>query len=123
MTYLQFITQKLETLPTNDLISLWGEYCEANNYEDQVYTDIEELSELLNDSPLDFAQRCIYGGLQRLNYNYYWLNGSANIEGADFIADTPIDYRALADWMIDNVHRELDQFADEWDELQEEGNE
>lgn len=121
MTYLDFIANKLETVTTENLITLWHEYCEANHYEDQIYNDLEELANLLNDSPLNFAQRCIYGGLDRTNYNYYWLNRAANIEGADFIDGTPIDYRSLADWLIDNEHSELDQFADEWDELQGDG--
>lgn len=116
-----FIIEKLKEEATdNDIINWWNEFCSWNCYEDQIYTDLEELADLLNDTPIEFARKIFFGNVQSWGDNYFILNGYANIESFNHFDDenSPIDFRMLAQWLIDDQPNYIEDWIDEWEDQQ-----
>lgn len=101
-----------------DVLSLWNEFTSENYADDVVYDSIEEIADLLDDSPIDFAKRVFYGDVKSWNASYFCLNGAGNIVGFYSLTDddSPIDYSILSDWLIDNDRLEDIDYPDDDDD-------
>lgn len=103
MFNLEKIEEAIADLDDGEKVALWNEYCEANNYYDDLieYNDIDELlyglkpSEVLNKVDLsnynDYDKYCAY-------------NGSGELYSFDYVDDddSPFDLDSVAQWIRDN---------------------
>ena len=97
------IKEAITNLNESNMVGLWNEYCEANNYYDDYieYNDIDELlygckpSEVLSRIDMrnynDFDDYCSYDGYGCL-YSFNYVDDS----------DSPLDVEALAQWIYEN---------------------
>lgn len=89
-------------LDVNDVVTLWNEYCDANDYyDDKVYNNDEDFLELF--SPLEIAQKVSYGDYTYTD-DYIIFNGLANFVTFNYMSELiqHIDLEAMIDWMNDN---------------------
>lgn len=100
MFNLDKIKDEINNLDESSKVSLWNDYCEANNYYDDriEYNDIDELLYGLNPSEvLDIIDS---------NYSQYdkyccW-DGYGELCSFNDIDDSDFDIDGLADWIYDN---------------------
>lgn len=99
----------IHNLNDGDLLNLWGEFCEANRWDNEIVGSLSDMADHLNETPLAFAERCIQGGLNSISYAYHTLDSYGHILGFDSLddVDCPIDYDELAEWMIRVEHEWL----------------
>lgn len=117
-----FIIEKLQNEATsNDLLTWWNEYDEEIDGDSQILTSLEAWAEILDDEPVEFAQRVYFGDVQSWNDNYFWLNGYANFESCSSLTSdrSPIDFDALADWLMEEQPGYIADWIDEWEEQNE----
>ena len=102
MFNLEKIKEAITDLNDSDMVALWNEYCEANNYYDDCieYNDVDELlyglkpSEILNrvDKNYDQYDRyCAYDGWGEL-YSFDYADCD----------ESPFDLDSVAQWIYDN---------------------
>lgn len=74
-----------------------------DNIDTRIYDLDEESINNVLDTPWEAIQAAEYGEFN-ISDDYFFLNGSANIETFDYIDDPkcPIDIDYLADWLADN---------------------
>ena len=57
-----------------------------------------------SDTLTEFARRIIFGDVQNYNAAYWFVDGYANINSADTLAETPLYIDVLTEYVIDNPH-------------------
>ena len=119
----EILKEKMDEYCWNDweLVSLWNEYCEKNNYYDDRIFSMDEFNELYSGcSPLE-----ILDAVDRdFNTNDDWFKcGIYGCESFDYISDS-IDMDSVIEYIIDNDDNLYDDtiqsFLDEIEELEEE---
>ena len=111
----EIIENAVDNLNESDLMYIWNEYCDYNNYyEDKVYY-VSELDELCYGmKPTEIISR--YGDLDSFEY----FTDGVYTEGSNDLLDL-IDYGALIDYIIDNEEDfDNSDIADALEEIEEE---
>lgn len=105
----------VDNLSEWELLGIWNEYCDYNNYwDDRVYyvSDLDELC--YNMKPTEIISR--YGDLD----SYEYFKDGVYTEGSNDLLDL-IDYGALIDYIIDNEEDfDNSDIADALEEIEEE---
>ena len=111
----EIIENAVDNLNESDLMYIWNEYCDYNNYyEDKVYY-VSELDELCYGmKPTEIISR--YVDLDSFEY----FTDGVYTEGSNDLLDL-IDYGALIDYIIDNEEDfDNSDIADALEEIEEE---
>lgn len=105
----------VDNLSENELLGIWNDYCDCNNYyDDRVYyvSDLDELCYSMK--PTEIISR--YGDLDGFEY----FTDGVYTEGSNDLLDL-IDYGALIDYIIDNEEDfDNSDIADALEEIEEE---
>ena len=115
----------VDNLSENELLNIWDNYCDCNNYYDDKVYYVSDLDELCYGmKPTEIISR--YGDLDGFEY----FKDGVYTEGSNSLLDL-IDYGALIDYIIDNeedfdnsdIANALEEIEeendDEWDEEEE----
>lgn len=103
--YAEEITELLEDMSDNELITTWNEYQNENYYENQVYY-MEEFNEIMNGyEPLQLAS-LVWNGEFNPNDDYFTFG--VYLESHYSVSDL-ISINELADFIIDNGN-DLDNY-------------
>lgn len=109
------VENAVDNLNESDLMYIWNEYCDYNNYcDDRVYyvSDLDELCYSMK--PTEIISR--YGDLDGFEY----FTDGVYTEGSNDLLDL-IDYGALIDYIIDNEEDfDNSDIADALEEIEEE---
>ena len=98
------IKEIIEEMSTEDKIALWNEYCDSANRTDDWIYSMEEFDEQCSGmTPTEIAQSILYGDF-RINDNYFWFNGYANLESDNWIEGekSPFYIDELVDYIVEN---------------------
>lgn len=79
-----------------DVYDAWKDICEEEGGE-EVY-DMDTFDEYLDD-PWEAVRAAFFGDFNP-THNFFWFNGYANLESADYLDETPLDCDLVADWCI-----------------------
>lgn len=97
------IMNALEEQYTEDLVALWNTYCEECNFPDDYIHENSEyiINDLFADNPWQLLT-CLND--YSTNDDYVVFDGYGNLNSLNDITDSqsPFDYDALADWLVDN---------------------
>ena len=92
----------INSMKTDEIVALHNDYCEAAGYEDYRIYSMYELDELLEGrTPTDILSRGFYGDF-RPHHDFFWFNGTGNLESADYITDIPIFAIDIANYILSN---------------------
>lgn len=106
-TRYQRIKAYLDSLDDAEKVYIWNEYTDAtNNPDDRIYS-INDFDEVFgNTNPWEIARACFYSQRFNPSDSWFWFNGYANAESADYISEhddrNPIDISAVAEYIVDN---------------------
>ena len=81
-TYYEFITDYLENLSDDDLLTRWDDYCSDENMDNYIYDNDDFFFEE-NFSRTDDAVRAVCYGDYRYRDDYVIFNGYGNLESFD----------------------------------------
>lgn len=101
------LREYLESLDDAAKVDIWNYYTDAtNNNDDSIYS-MDEFDEIFsNAKPWEIARACFYSRRFNPSDSWFWFNGYANVESADYISEhddrNPIDLDALAEYIADN---------------------
>lgn len=118
MNKVEAIMNALKEMTNDELVSVWNEYCDANNmYDDRIYY-MSELDEVFSGQDATYIlNRAFFGHDQwgdesefNPNRDFFTFNGYGNLISLDWIAFNEyagkfgdcIDEDALADYIADN---------------------
>lgn len=109
------IENAVDNLNKSDLMYIWNEYCDYNNYYDDRVYYVSELDELCYSmKPTEIISR--YGYLD----GYEYFTDGVYTEGSNDLLAL-IDYGALIDYIIDNEEDfDNSDIADALEEIEEE---
>lgn len=124
MTRYEMIKAALENLDSVSLVTIWNDFCDADNrYDDHIYSMDEFDAIMSNMSPFEIARAAYYSGKFCPAHNYFWFNGYGNLESNDFPAvdDSPIYISEIAQYIDDNsdalgndeIEEVLDSYTEE----------
>ena len=100
-TFIEVFNECFENASLKETVALHNHYCCEGCMDDYIYeNDVEQLNELFS-SPSD-AVRAAFFGDYKYNDDYFWFNGSGNLDSSDFFSDMPIDQSALAKYFEEN---------------------
>lgn len=104
----------VDNLSENELLNIWNDYCDCNNYYDDKVYYVDELDELCYSmKPTEIISR--YGDLD----GYEYFTDGVYTEGSNDLLDL-IDYGALIDYIIDNEEDfDNSDIADALEEIEE----
>lgn len=104
----------VDNLSENELLNIWNDYCDCNNYYDDKVYYVDELDELCYSmKPTEIISR--YGDLDGFEY----FTDGVYTEGSNDLLDL-IDYGALIDYIIDNEEDfDNSDIADALEEIEE----
>lgn len=98
------LTDLVDDLDDDELIAAWNSYGdEVSAYDDNVFS-MDEFSEVfdgMDDSAWRAVRAAFYGNFNP-THDYWWFNGSGNLESSDDLDDSPIDKEAVVDYMIEH---------------------
>lgn len=95
------ILEILKNMDTEELVNIHNEYCMEANYPDDYIYRMEEFDEICgNMEPWEIARTCYYGNFCPA-HDYFWFNGYANFESADWTPDR-ICITDIAAWIAEN---------------------
>lgn len=110
MTFIGFLgTQRSE-----DLVSLWNDFCDGDDY---IHQGVEDMAELYSD-PASFGRAIFFGDVQNWLDDYACFNGYGNIVTFNYWDDknSPIDLDLLAEWLEENDHEVYQTWVEEQDD-------
>lgn len=109
------VENAVDNLNESDLMYIWNEYCDYNNYYDDRVYYVSELDELCYSmKPTEIISR--YGDLD----GYEYFTDGVYTKGSNDLLDL-IDYGALIDYIIDNEEDfDNSDIADALEEIEEE---
>jgi hypothetical protein len=92
------LIEALENLDEWQIVEIWNEYCDCNNYEEHVYRmeEFDELSGLEGESPLTILEKA--QGFDT-NAEWWWFS-RFGYESGDPIEERQIDLYDLAEWLL-----------------------
>ena len=116
------LRELLESMSDGDIITVWNEYQNNVNGENQIY-NMSDFDELLNDmSPWEIARAAYYSGKFCPAHDYFWFNGYGNLESSDFPTDN-IYIDDIVDYIINNndslYNDDIQEVLDEYDETED----
>lgn len=99
----------LKEIETETLINIWNEYCNEKNMEDYIYENDEYEINMLFPKANEALRAACYG-----NYNYtddyFIINAYGNLKSFDnYDAESYIDFDTLADYIMDNDCKEIQE--------------
>ena len=109
-----------EEMTEREIMAIWNEFCEINNYYDDYIYDIEEFDEIMDgENATTIANKIFYGDFNP-NHNYFCFNGYANLKSSDYLDDL-ISFYDLATYIYNSEdHFDNDDLADFLNEEDEE---
>lgn len=112
------VENAVDNLSENELLNIWDDYCDYNNYYDDKVYYVDELDDLCyNMKPTEIISR--YRELDGFEY----FKDGVYAEGSNDLLDL-IDYGALIDYIIDNEESfDNSDIADALEEIEEEDDE
>lgn len=120
------IENTLRNMRTDELVSVWNEYCNAENYPDDYVYSMDEFDEQCEYmKPWEVVRAAFYGDFRPCD-NYFSYNGYANFISFNYAEEEncPIDLDSLADYVDENddalYSRELQDVLDEYPEDEDE---
>lgn len=119
----EMIVEVLKELYDDQIISYWNNYCDDNRDSDRGIYDMNEcLDEFLQGkSPTEILDSVVDGF--NTNQSYFSLNGNGLYISFDFLdSDSPIDYKELADYILENELADFIQDCTDW-EIEEDNEE
>ena len=103
----------LQDLPFGDLIDLWNEYCDENEYQDdRIFYSVSDFAETYLPDADAFGRMIFFGELRGWN-DYVALDGYGNFISQTSVDDSKIDVDDLAQWMIDSDHHLFEAWMDD----------
>lgn len=103
MFNLEKIKEAITDLDNSDMVALWNDYCEANNYYDDYieYNDIDEL--LYGCKPSEVLSRIDKDKYDQ-NDRYCAIDGWGEYVSFDYVddSDSPFDLDSVAQWIYNN---------------------
>lgn len=118
------VSDAIENLSTSDLVEVYNEYAEENNYE--IMEDMDDFDDrLYGVEPHDLVKKVFYGEFNP-NDKYFWFDGYENLHSASRLKDMPVMTNELVDFVLDKMDSvdfpsEIEEVIDEYnDELAEE---
>lgn len=114
------IMEVLKGLDDSEMVNLWNEYCDRNNYYDDRIYYMEEIDEIMNGQDVTYIlNRAFFGHDQwseessfNPNRDYFTFNGYGNLISMDaigyneyankFMCDY-IDEDAIVNYILDNM--------------------
>ena len=113
MTQKESIIEVLKEMETDVLVDVWNEYCQEQNMDDYIYNNDEyTLQDMFggNQNPVNEALRAAFYGDYRYCDDYVMFNAYANLKSFDsYDAESYIDFDTLADYIMDNDCREIQE--------------
>lgn len=103
-------TTYLSDMTFADLAYIWNEYASENGYE-QIYDSIEEFAYNFGTEGAELARMVFFGDVKNW-YDMVYLNGYGNFESCWNIENSPIDIKALAEWLKETNHSEWKEWLD-----------
>ena len=109
------VENAVDNLSECELLGIWNDYCDDNNYDDDRVYYVDELDELCYSmKPTEIISR--YGDLDGFEY----FTDGVYTEGSNDLLDL-IDYGSLIDYIIDNEEDfDNSDIADALEEIEEE---
>lgn len=106
MTMKERIIEAIESMPTDEAMPLWNNYCdEANRMDDCIYS-MADFDEYMQDMlPWEIARAAYYSGNFCPAHDYFWFNGYGNLESSDYPdidSKSPFCKDEIASWIVDN---------------------
>lgn len=100
---------------SNDIITLWNDYCESNNYDDDRIYDMYMLDDIA--CGLEPSEVLKYYGDININDNYFVL-GIYGAESFDYADDenSPVYIDDLINWIIRTEHDDFSEVFEDDDE-------
>lgn len=101
------VREYLENLDDVTKVDIWNSYTDATNNPDDCIYSMDEFDEVFSSTkPWEIARACFYSRRFNPSDSWFWFNGYANVESADYISErddrNPIDLDALAEYIADN---------------------
>lgn len=107
----QSIIAILKTMDADVLVDVWNEYCQEQNMDDYIYNNDEyTLKDMFSGSenPVNEALKAAFYGDYRYGDDYVIFNAYDNLKSFDeYDAENNIDFDTLADYIMDNDCREI----------------
>lgn len=117
-TYYEFITDYLEELSDDDLISQWNEYCYDSCNENEIYCNDEYFFDEMFTSTNDAIGAAYYGDYRYMD-DYVIFNGYGNLESfSGYCLKDYIYISDLASYLEDNGFLK-DEYNDYLEEFKE----
>lgn len=117
MQLVKFVTSNITT-NESVLLEWWNEYAsEVLGGDDVIYTSLEEMAEMLGDSPEEFAKRVYFGNVESWYAPFFSFDGYANIVSHYDLFDTnsPFDLDALVAWAVETGHDGIAALVAQWE--------
>lgn len=117
----QKVYDHIVNLDADDLMQLHNEYCEANNYpDDMIYINDGEFLNMVYPSASEFAKALASVDIQ-YNYNHAFVHfdGYGDLESSDDVSDFIHGYAELVDYVINDNGNYLDLWGIEPEEEEE----
>lgn len=90
-----------ENMDDNEKVSLWNEYCQAQNYDTIEIFDEEFFEIYFSNNPMGAARAVQFGDVN-WSHKYIQFNGQGNLDSYEDPTDV-IDESALIDWLIERM--------------------
>ena len=134
------VMEVLKGMDDGTLVSIWNEYCDAENYNDDEIFTMDMFDEFYSGKdPLEIAQRVYFGSDEsgasssfNPNRDYFYFDGYANPVSIDYVSyidaldkwsDSPICPDDLAEYIAENGEAfgndDLQEVIDEAEEDEE----
>ena len=109
----QSIIAILKAMDADVLVDVWNEYCQEQNMDDYIYNNDEyTLKDMFigSENPVNEALRAAFYGDYRYGDDYVMFDAYGNLKSFDeYNAENNIDFDTLADYIMDNDCREIQE--------------
>ena len=109
----QSIIAILKAMDADVLVDVWNEYCQEQNMDDYIYNNDEyTLKDMFigSENPVNEALRAAFYGDYRYGDDYVMFDAYGNLKSFDeYDAENNIDFDTLADYIMDNDCREIQE--------------
>ena len=117
----QKVYDHIINLDADDLMQLHNEYCEANNYhDDMIYINDGEFLDMVYPSASEFAKALAQVDMQYCyNHDFVHFDGYGDLESSDDVSDLIHGYAELVEYVINDNGNYLDLWGIEPEEDEE----
>lgn len=118
----QKVYDHIINLDADDLMQLHNEYCEANNYpDDMIYINDDEFIDMVYPRTSEFTKALASAGVQYCyNHDFVRFDGYGVLESSDDVSDFIHGYDELVAYVINDNGNYLDLWGIEPEEDEEE---